>query len=94
MYLRVKRKYINGIMAKSTPRARPGDDAESRERVGLDLRRARRAADLTQWDVAKRAACSQSTVAEAERGVPVSPQTMKRIVGAVLELAAERNAKP
>jgi predicted transcriptional regulator len=57
--------------------------------MGAALRRARRAIDATQWDLARRAGVSQAAVHRAETGVPVSAEMLRRIVVALATLEAE-----
>jgi predicted transcriptional regulator len=65
----------------------------SSNRAPANLRALRRALGLTQWDVAERARCAQSTVAKVERGRPVDPELIRRIAGALLDIEAERGGK-
>jgi predicted transcriptional regulator len=57
--------------------------------LGRRLRQARRRADATQWDVARRAGLTQSAIVKAEYGMPVTPDTLARIVAALRDLEAE-----
>ena len=58
-----------------------------------ELRRLRRALDLTQWAVADRAGCSQASIVRAERGRHVEPGLLKRIFAALLAAEAEARSK-
>jgi len=56
-----------------------------KEALGAQLRQARCALDLTQWNVAKLAGISQTSVVKAERGRPVSDDVLRRIADALLK---------
>lgn len=57
--------------------------------LGRRLRQARRGADVTQMELARRAGCAQSAVVKVEFGMPVTPDTLARIVAALRDLEAE-----
>lgn len=60
----------------------------SRGDLGDEIRRRRKAAKMTQKDLAKLAAVATTNVGRIERGAPVSPTTM-RAVARALDLPAE-----
>ena len=57
--------------------------------TGLAVRRARRAIDVTQIELARRAGVSQAAVHRAETGAPVSAEMLRRIIAALTLLDAE-----
>lgn len=73
-------------MVKVNPRS---DGVEA----GHLLRRARRAIDATQWDLARRAGVSQAAIHRAETGVPISDELRRRILAALRDLTAEARGR-
>jgi transcriptional regulator with XRE-family HTH domain len=74
-------------MAKSKQNQSDTGDAR---RQGLDLRRLRRALDLTQTEVAARANCSQASVNRAEGGGKrISPSLLERIAKVLIDAEAK-----
>ena len=62
-----------------------------RQRLAGVIRRARRALDLSQWELARRAGGTQSRITKAEHARPVSAAHMRRILRALVDLDRERN---
>lgn len=77
-------------MPKSKQAVSLVEKARARQRVGAELRRLRRALDLTQWDLAYQAECSQTSIMRVEKGL-AGPGLVRRIAAALL--VAEVQAK-
>jgi predicted transcriptional regulator len=64
----------------------PADNARRRQAkaVGAELRRARRALELSQGEIARRTGCSQATISRVEKGRLDRPALVQRVASVLI----------
>jgi predicted transcriptional regulator len=58
--------------------------------LGLELRRVRRALDLNQGELAKRARVCQASISRVENGAAITPAVTRRVLNALLGARARK----